>query len=153
MTIMQIIKQAIEKCLDDNKDIAIYPLGALGLQTKLILKEIYGMEPTYVFDNQVCNYNKKVLPFNEVYNIPTNSLTIIYTMAKDNKNYGVLRKQLLESGVSFIELNGCDNGTLNNIGKYSYGDLCHNAYFVESIGAFSSFAEGAKVVQNHATQY
>lgn len=39
------------------------------------------------------------------------------------------------------------------IGKYSSGPICCNHQFIESIGAFCSFAEGVCVHGNHAMQY
>lgn len=39
------------------------------------------------------------------------------------------------------------------IGKYSAGPICKDHQYIESIGAFCSFAEGVCVHGNHATQY
>lgn len=44
-------------------------------------------------------------------------------------------------------------GGVTKIGKYSYGPLCRNHLYIESIGAFCSFAEGTEVVQNHEMNY
>ena len=40
-----------------------------------------------------------------------------------------------------------------DIGKYSYGPICYNHMWIESIGAFCSFATGVDVVTNHEFRY
>jgi acetyltransferase-like isoleucine patch superfamily enzyme len=50
------------------------------------------------------------------------------------------------------EIQKAENETLTKCGKYSYGPLCNHC-FVESVGAFSSFAKGTDVVANHPMQY
>ena len=53
MTLVQELKAVIENCIDNKKEIALFPLGEIGLQAKLIMKEIYGIEPAYIFDNHI----------------------------------------------------------------------------------------------------
>lgn len=154
---LQTIKQAIEKCLDENKEIALFPLGVIGLQTKLVMKEIYDIEPVYIFDNHICKYNKKVLSFSESENLDLKNVIIIYTLEKSSYWYNTLLNQLEKSGINYINL---ESETIHcQVGKHSYGDLIYNNYadcgwnIIESIGAFSSFAEGTRVVPNHPYQY
>ncbi len=39
------------------------------------------------------------------------------------------------------------------IGRYSYGPICYNHPFIQSIGSFCSFAEGVSYVVNHEMRY
>ena len=45
MTLIQELKAVIENCIDNKKEIALFPFGEIGLHAKLIMKEIYGIEP------------------------------------------------------------------------------------------------------------
>lgn len=104
MTLFQKIKKAIEKCLDDKRRIAIFPFGDIGFQTKVVMKEIYGIEPTYIFDNYICKYNANVLPLSETDRLDLTDVVFIYTVAKENENKQLLLDMLVKQNVSYIEL-------------------------------------------------
>lgn len=158
MTLLQEIKNAIEKCLNNNKKIAIFPFGDIGLQTKTIMKEIYGIEPAYIFDNHICKYNPKVFPLSEVGNLDYNEVVFIFTIAQDNNNRKTLLDMLINQGVKFLELDfPYYNFSYNYdiVGRHTFGDIVNtlSLQLCESVGAFCSFAEGTRVVANHSNQY
>lgn len=159
MTLIQELKEVIEKCINDKKEIALFPLGDIGLQTKLIMKEIYGIQPAYVFDNCVCRYNKNVLPLSEVDNLNLENVVFIFTLAKDNTNRELLLNLLIEKNLKYIELKfpiyDVSRDESSKVGRHTYGDIVNtnSLKYCESVGAFNSFAEGTRVVQNHAYQY
>jgi acetyltransferase-like isoleucine patch superfamily enzyme len=146
-----------------NKNIIIYPFGEYGILTKKILNESFGIQEKYIVDNKLSEYNHAILNLDYFKDKDTSKYTVLLT----NANYEVHEevRQLLnkyfesENIIDIFPLEPikddkqkAENEILTKCGKYSYGPLC-NHYFVESVGAFSSFAAGTDVVQNHATQY
>lgn len=123
------------------------------------MKEIYGIETAYIFDNHVCRYNKEVFPLSEVDNLNLDNVVFIFTLAKDSENFQLLMDQLNEKKLEYYELKFPYYDTSPNVtgkvGRHSYGDIIttYSINFCESIGAFCSFAEGTRLVQNHATEY
>lgn len=101
---MKQIRDAIEKCLYAKKKIAIYPLGMVGMQTKLIMKELYDIEPVYLFDNNLCNYNKQVLPITALEKIDYRDIMLIFTMKSDNSLYTKLLSYLEILEISIVEI-------------------------------------------------
>lgn len=63
MSLVNEIKKVIEKCIDEGKDVAIYPMGDVGIRTQNIMKAVYGITPRYRFDNKLCKYNKEMYVF------------------------------------------------------------------------------------------
>ena len=159
MTLVQELKAVIENCIDNKKEIALFPFGEIGLQAKLIMKEIYGIEPAYIFDNHVCQYNKNVLPLSEADNLDLDNVVFIFTIARYNSDRETLLDSLKAKQLEYIELDypfyNISRNKLCNVGRHTYGDIIdtYSLNFCESIGSFSSFAEGTRVVQNHANQY
>lgn len=159
MTLLQEMKNAIEKCIDDKSKIAIFPFGDIGLQAKLIMKEIYNIEPAYIFDNHICKYNPKVLPLSEADNYDLENVVFIFTIAKDNNNRELLFNMMKKTNAKYIELDFPFYNVLDNkneiVGRHTYGDIVNTPclQLCESVGAFSSFAEGTRVVPNHTNQY
>lgn len=157
MTIVQEIKECIEKQLDNSKTaFIIFPFGDIGLQVNEILKLSYNITPKYILDNHLCKYNPNIKPLKFLKNINCDNLIVI--LASTNPNiYTNLKQNVMEyiNEENIAELNSMISSELTILttsGKYSYGPLC-NHWLVESVGAFCSFAVGSDVVQNHAMQY
>lgn len=122
------------------------------MQTKLIMKELYDIEPAYLFDNNLCNYNKQVLPITALEKIDYRDIMLIFTMKSDNSLYTKLLSYLEILEISIVEIKWNSTIAVQGVGKYTYGDLINSPY-VEEIGAFCSFAVGADVVSNHPAEY
>ena len=63
------------------------------------------IEPKYIFDNYICKYNHKILPFSDMKNVNLDNVIIIYTMDRDSEHYENLLNKLKESNVNFIKMN------------------------------------------------
>jgi len=157
MNVISCIKEGIEKAIKSGKKIALYPMGDIGIQVRMVMREAYDMEPDYIFDNKVCEYNKKVLPFSAIETMDKENIVVLFSMASDNKFYDELLETIVRSDIEYVEME-CYKKTepikesRPIVGKYSYGDICESP-FVEKIGAFCSFASGSNVLQNHPSQY
>lgn len=159
------IKECIEQKLDAGfKKFIIYPFGDVGIQVKEVLRNAYGIDAEYVLDNNLCKYNSDIKALGFLDNVSCDRFCVI--LASTNPDiYIELKKELqkyfydenIAELSSMVELEK-DKAIKKKvwdtkIGKYSYGPICRNHPFIESIGAFSSFAAGTEVVQNHDTQY
>lgn len=154
------IKECIEQKLDVGfKKFIIFPFGDVGMQVKEVLRNAYGIDAEYVLDNKLCKYNSDIKALGFLDNVSCDKFCVI--LASTNPDiYGELKKELQKyftdeniaelSSMAEFEKNK-ERGT--KIGKYSFGPLCTNNPYIESIGAFSSFAHGADVVGNHITQF
>lgn len=157
MTIVQEIRECIEKQLDKSKtDFVIFPFGGIGLQVNEILRQSYNITPKYILDNHLCKYNPNIKPLQVLKSINCDNLIVILSSINP-KIYTNLKNSVMEyiKEENITELNSMLPTAIRDIttvGKYSYGPLC-NHWLVESVGAFCSFAVGSDVVQNHATQY
>lgn len=160
------IKECIEKKLDaDFRKFVIFPFGDVGMQVKEVLRNAYGIEAEYVLDNNLCKYNSGIKPLEFLDSISCEGFCVV--LASTNFDiYGVLKKELQKyfADENIAELSSMVNlektekavkpkELYTKIGKHSYGPLCIHNTFIESIGAFSSFAFGTAVVQNHEIQY
>ena len=104
MTLVAEIKRIIEKCIDEGKHIAIFPMGDLGIQTQSIMKEVYGISPRYRFDNKLCKYNKEIHAFSDVSDLDMDNTIIILAVAQDNNNIEVLRNQIGKQNLKYYEI-------------------------------------------------
>lgn len=157
------ITDCIECILDRGerfkKKIIIYPCGEVGMQVINIMRNIYLLEPALIIDNQKCKYITNIHNLSMLSTI--NSDEYIMILASTNRNmyeelkicaskYMPMENILeLESMVSA----GKFPKWKTDIGKYSYGPICYNHMWIESIGAFCSFAMGVDVVTNHEFRY
>lgn len=152
------IKECIERKLDVGfRRFIIFPFGDVGMQIKEVLRNAYGIDEEYTLDNKLCKYNPDIKALEFLDNVDCDKFCII--LACTNRNiYGELKKELqkyfsdenIAELSSMVKYNAVKN---TKIGKYSYGALCRNHPYIESIGAFSSFAPGTEVVFNHPTQF
>lgn len=161
---MKSIVVQIRECIEQKLDIGfrkfiIFPYGEVGAQVKHILRDMYGIEAEYVLDNRLCRYNPAIKPLEFLDTISRDGLcallaTINYGIYGECKN--ALQKYFADEAIAelFFMVNSDKIGIWHTkIGKYSYGPLCRNHPYVESIGAFSSFAHGTDVVVNHPVEY
>jgi len=166
------ITKQIKDCIETelmlgggHRKFIIFPFGDTGIQTKTILKEVYDIEPAYILDNRLCRYNKSIKPSCFLGEIDCTGYVLILAIT-NRKIYDKLKAEIMQylQPSQIIELKSMqeketethhkfEDNFSTNIGKYSYGPLCRDHYFVESIGAFCSFAEGADVVGNHEMNY
>lgn len=162
MTLIGQIKECVERKIDAGfRKFIIFPFGDVGMQVKEVLKNAYGIEAEYILDNNLCKYNPDIKALNFLDKVSCKEFCVV--LASTNPDiYRELKKELLKY---FTDENLAEFSSMvdfgeskkekwhTNIGKYSYGPICRNHPFIESIGAFSSFANGTEVVQNHVTQY
>lgn len=154
------IKECIERKLDAGfRKFIIFPFGDIGMQVKGVLKSAYGIEAEYVLDNNLYKYNSDIKALDFLDKVSCKEFCVV--LASTNPDiYRELKRDLQRYFVdeNIAELSSMVESQLKKqwytkIGKYSYGDICRNHPFIESIGAFSSFAGGTDVVQNHVVQY
>lgn len=162
------IKECIEQKLDAGfRKFIIFPFGDVGMQVKNVLKNAYGIEAEYILDNNLCKYNLDIKALDFLKKLSCKEFCVV--LASTNPDiYRELKKELQKyfadenlaelSAMANLERSETENDTdkkewHTKIGKYSYGSICRNHPFIESIGAFSSFASGTEVVPNHDFQY
>jgi acetyltransferase-like isoleucine patch superfamily enzyme len=146
MSYFQRIEKALKKLIESGKkDFVIYPFGEQGVLTKGILNGRFDIQEKFIIDNNLEQTNKKIKNLSYLKEIDCSKLTFL--LVSDNDiYYDEIRSQIKE----YVPLdNIVDILAKKRIGKYSYGELTKNCMMVESIGAFCSFASGAKVVDNH----
>ena len=158
MTLVQEIRQCIEEQLCKSRDkFIIYPFGEIGLQVKLILKEVYNIEDMYILDNNLSRYNQEIKPLSFLNNMSCDNYVLILA-SKNFEIYNELRENVKiffdeERIVELPSMKFTGRAKANTrVGKYSYGPLCKH-WLVESVGAFCSFAKGCDAVENHAMDY
>lgn len=150
----------IKKCMEDkisgggieDKEFIIFPFGDVGLQVKYVLNNVYGIQEAYVLDNKLSKYNTNIKTTDFLKNIECENYYLI--LACTNREiYGALKKNIIKyfPNENILELSSMRHITL--IGKHSYGPICRDHQFIESIGSFCSFAIGTEVVFNHEMQY
>ena len=154
-TITNQIKECIEKKLDAGyKEFIIYPFGDVGIQVKQILNNVYGIQESYILDNHLYKYNPQIKNLVFCTKLDCHKYCIILSCT-NMEIYQYLKLDISKyfEEKNLAELEFCKiprGGVLNTkIGKYSYGSLCKNSPYIESIGAFCSFAAGCHVQGNH----
>ena len=161
LTLIGQIKECIEPKLDAGfRKFIIFPFGEVGMQVRDVLRSVYGIETEYVLDNHLCKYNPDIKALEFLDKLSTGGYCVV--LASTNPNiYGELKKELqryfadenIAELSSMVKLKKDKVEWNTKIGKYSYGPICRNHPYIESIGAFSSFAAGTEVVPNHTDQY
>ncbi len=152
------IKKCIEGKLEQGFDkFIIFPFGDIGMQVKRILNVSYGIQEAYVLDNHLCKYNLKIRELSYLEKIDCRDYCLILSSI-DQNIYDSLKADVVKylKNENIAEISGVSSsagGGVTAIGKYSYGPLCRNHPYIESIGAFCSFAVGTEVVQNHEMNY
>ena len=157
-----IIRKLIEEKLDDGyKRFVIFPYGDIGVEVKILLNTLYGIEEELIIDNHLCSYNPKIKSVDVLKEIDKQNLVVILSTT-NAQIYHELRECLTDylddrhiaDVYRKVQNSLFDVGAKaqTKCGKYSYGPLT-NHYLVKEVGAFCSFAEGVDVVQNHATDY
>ena len=150
------VKKCIEQILDSGcRKIIIYPYGDMGVMTKNVLFESYGVKDIIKIDNHLCKYNEDIHPIEYLDQVEMSSYAVI--LASSNPEiYADLRSSLFKYAVAgqIYEIGAFrqKEGRYTKCGKYSTGCLTDH-WLVESVGAFCSFAVGVDVVSNHAIDY
>lgn len=163
-TLITQITDCIEHIFDTrgvtlSKKIVVFPCGDVGIQVASIMRNIYSVEPAYLIDNHKYKYTDNIHEISFLKDINTDEYVLF--LASTNPNiYFDLKDRALEyfSEENIIELECMSS--LNRfefpkteIGRYSYGPICHNHTWIKSIGSFCSFAAGVDVVTNHEFRY
>ena len=154
------IRECIESRYGENRKFIIFPFGDVGVEVKYILNNVYGVTEAYILDNHLCKYNPQIKECSFLEKL--NSKEYLLLLASTNTDiYDELKKEVLRyfPAESVAELSsmravkGKEEEYVTKIGKYSYGPICRNHKYIESIGAFCSFAPGVDVVFNHEMGY
>ncbi len=134
-------------------NLIIFPYGEIGQEVKELLEDVYGIEPKYILDNHLCKFNAKIKPLEYLKNVNCRECVLILATTR-MKIYDELKTAVLWyiDADRIIEIEGMRPISNTKCGKYSYGVLCDH-WLVESVGAFSGFANGCQVVQNHPLNY
>lgn len=159
---MKTLMSAIKECIESKwnagyRKFIIFPFGETGLLVKNVLNNLYGIQETYILDNHLCQYNSQIRELAFLNDINCDNYCIIIACTNpdiyDKLKSDVLNYFKRENIAEFFHQPVGLGGVVTKIGKYSYGPLCRNHIYIESIGAFCSFAEGTEVVQNHEMNY
>lgn len=142
--------------------VVVYPVGYIGMLAINIMQTIYNIEPVLLLDNHKCKFNEKIKPTIILNNVDTSEYVLfltstnvdIYAELKLNVNSFFCEDRIIElERMVPYSSNTFENYT-TKIGKYSYGSICvKNHRWIESIGAFCSFADGVDFVTNHEFRY
>lgn len=155
MTPYKEIRNRIEEALrKEGNKFVIYPYGEMGIATKQILNECFGLEESLIIDNKLCKFNSKIKSLDDCKDLNTAEFQVLFTCA-NSEIYDEVYKSL--TGVfppdRIIEIfKKKEEIQYTKCGKYSYGSLC-NHNLVETVGSFCSFAQGVDAVANHAINY
>lgn len=164
MTDHQKIRDAIESALAKGwGNFVICPFGDYGMQTKQILNVCFGIQEQYIIDNRLSKYNPEIKNIEYFQGKVMDKHTILLACADPYVHDEILeelnRTYVFWNIVDIFQKEKAvpvavpeEKRFVTRCGKYSYGPLCSHQ-FVESVGAFSSFAFGTDVVQNHPVQY
>ncbi len=155
MTPYKEIRNAIEKALGRgiNKFI-IYPYGEMGILTKQILTDCFGITKYLIMDNRLSAFNPEIKNLEYCKRSDIAGYKVLFTCA-DSGIYDEVYEKLTDyfRRDDVIEIfKKKEEVQYTKCGKYSYGPLC-NHNLVESVGSFCSFAAGVNVVVNHAMDY
>lgn len=155
-TIVNRIKTCIEQKLDAGfREFIIYPFGDVGMRVKQILNNVYGIQEAYILDNHLSKYNPGIKEVEFCKELNCEKYCLI--LASTNQDIYQELKSCVSKyfhGENIAELE-CFKKKIGGgvfetkIGKYSYGSICKNSPYVESVGAFCSFAAGCHVQGNH----
>lgn len=153
ITLIRKLRQSIEQALTEQKGkkIVLFPFGEGGRLAKTILEDSYGLSVDVILDIRLAAYNPNIKPITYLDTLVKSEYIVFYTMLSD-KLYSVLLEHFPEDRVYCTFYETSDKKKQTECGKYSYGPLTDH-FLVEKVGAFSSFAEGCDVVQNHAVDY
>ncbi|TYZ27917.1 CatB-related O-acetyltransferase [Selenomonas caprae] len=142
----------------------MYPFGELGVVTKRILEEQFGLNPVYIFDENISKFNPHVKASSALIelNKEGNEDIVLILATADPAIHDILREKVLgiisEKRILDVFQKDLNRGGLWNpknwektqCGKHSYGGLCNHP-LVKQVGAFCSFAAGSTVINNHPT--
>ncbi|MCI8597095.1 MAG: CatB-related O-acetyltransferase [Lachnospiraceae bacterium] len=149
------IRKAIQEALYEGKPrFIIYPYGEMGMITKQILYECFGIKECLVMDNKLSDFNLEIKKLEYCKCLDTTKYKVLFTCA-NSEIYDEVYRDL----IAFFPADQVtqifkrkEEIQYTECGKYSYGPLC-NHNLVEVVGAFCSFAAGVNVVVNHAVDY
>lgn len=141
------VKKQIQMVGSDIKFI-IYPFGEIGAMVKGILNGIFNIQEAFIIDRDLAGIGDNIYSIEYLKNIECSQYFVLFS-SNDDSSYYILRNNLK---MYVQEENIIDIFPRTECGKYSYGPLC-NHWLVKKVGAFSSFAAGTDVVENHPTQY
>lgn len=124
-----------------------------------IMKNIYSVEPAFLIDNHKCKYAPNIHDISFLDQINTNDY-ILFLASTNSDIYDELKDDVSKyfSSENIIELKcmlqvSRTEYPKTKIGRYSYGPICRNHPWIQSIGSFCSFAEGVDYVTNHEFRY
>lgn len=72
----------------------IYPFGGIGMQVKEILEEGYGISDYIIIDNNLCNYNKKIISCNSLEGKKWNEEEIVIIASNNSEFYSDIRLEI-----------------------------------------------------------
>ncbi|MCM1182002.1 MAG: CatB-related O-acetyltransferase [Roseburia sp.] len=162
-TIICQIKAFIEEKLNKGyRKFIIFPYGDVGIQVKQILNTVYGLQEAYILDNHLWKYNPQIKALDFLKDTECGDCCLLLSSTNPDL-YEELKKEAQKyfpeeniaelSSMQETKKEAQEPEYITQIGKYSYGPICVNHPFIESIGAFCSFALGTDVVFNHEINY
>ncbi|MDE6639658.1 MAG: CatB-related O-acetyltransferase [Acetatifactor sp.] len=159
---MKTIDSEIKKCIEKwiwgrHKKVIIFPFGAVGVQVKNILLQVYNIEADLILDNHLCKYNDKIKSLSFLENYSTED-AVLFLACTNSDIYENLKNSALAyvEEDAIVELDCMTNPKKNmavnfktDIGRHCYGPIVRNHSLIAKIGNFCSFAAGVDVVGNH----
>lgn len=156
-TLICSIKDSIEEKLNEGfRNFIIFPYGDVGMRVKYILNEAYGIREAHILDNKLCKYNETIHELDFCVNIDCSQYCIILACTNPviyNELKKSVKKYFGDRNIAEFFTTMQESKYVTKVGKYSYGPICRNHPYIESIGAFCSFSFGVEVVGNHEMRY
>ncbi len=123
------------------------------------MRNIYGIEPAYIIDNNKCNYSSKIDNVSILNQIDLNDYCMIFTALDLN-----IRNELLEYVYDILpeghvldlyESEVEEEIFFTKIGRHNHGPLAYNLHHpcIKEIGSFNSFGIGCNYEINHVMNY
>lgn len=159
---------AIIKYLVDcgEKSYIIYPFGEMGMLTKKILNERYGIEEKVIIDNTACKYNSKIFSedyLNKLEHLDKYIILIVSIKFGDeiyaqvNNIHGAKVVSIFDSNrnerYSRILAREEERGQTPVGGGTTSGKGVIDSPLLEWCGAYCSIAEGVRIVANHPINF
>lgn len=160
MSLITEIGNAIETKLEKGyKKFIIFPFGEVGIKVKQLLNYAYGIHEEYILDNYLCKYNNSIKPLAYMNHIECKYFAVLLSSSRPDI-YNELKSNLLiyftpEQIAELPSLNPYNDPIKphTEIGRYSYGPICHDHIMIKSIGSFCSFAKGVTATMNHEMNF
>lgn len=148
------IEKILSACIKrGDKGYIIVGYDYYGMMIEEMLERCYDICPKAIVDDSLCEFNSKIVGFDEMIRTVRSGETIILSKGGWKERIKIQKMAPNVNVVSIMEPPiALRRGKGIEIGKYSYGPLLYepeSLWTIKSIGSFCSFAVGCRVVPDH----